>query len=108
MINNTQTTKTRDQIVFQEFKADTALSDSTALDFDGESTINVEMGVSNQSNTPAIFPNTGKRFTKLIGVVVKSILRLFHWLNGSGSTRIDEKRMKTRCDQQLGLRKWNL
>jgi len=43
-----------------------------------------------------------------LGLLIGIFGRVLNWLNGTGSSQIDIHRIKTRNDQYLGLRKWNL
>ena len=47
-------------------------------------------------------------FSKFISLLVIFFGRILSWLNGFGGSEIDEHRMESRRNEQLGLRKWNL
>jgi hypothetical protein len=52
------------------------------------------------------FPAT-KKISKR-GSLFTFISSIFNWLNGSSNNQIDTDMMEQKCDQQLGIRKWNL
>ena len=107
-MNKILTIKARNQMIQQDCSAKVAPIDSTIIIADDESTTQVRIWVADKEKISTTSPDTKHIFTKLFAIIIGSISSLLNWLNGSGSTDIDEQRMKTRCDQQLGLRKWNL
>jgi len=108
MVNKSMLRRTGKRPDYQENNLETATAESTTSVFDGSAFILSDVESTAQIENTQISPIASHRLFQSLGLLISIFGRVLNWLNGTGSSQIDIHRIKTRNDQHLGLRKWNL